>query len=76
VVPAANPVITPPALTVATVVLLEFHVPPLAPFVIKVVVLPIQIPCVPLRVPALGGAVTVMVLLLTTGPQPPVAAKV
>ena len=46
--------------TVATTVLADVHIPPLTVDE-NVVVDPTQIFCVPLKVPVVGGAVTVMV---------------
>ena len=61
VVPALTPVITLLAVfTVATAGLLEVHVPPLTVDA-NVVVSPTQIFWIPLRVPGVGGAVTVTV---------------
>jgi hypothetical protein len=60
--PAATPVIRPvELLTVATPVLPEVQAPPLFPLEVNDVVASIQTSCVPLRVPALGAAVTVTV---------------
>jgi hypothetical protein len=56
-------------------VLLLVQVPPLE-VELKVVVDPIQISWVPLRVPATGGAVTVIVPLAVILPQPPVRVTV
>jgi hypothetical protein len=72
-VPAATPVITPVELfTVAIAALLVVQAPPVLPFEVKVVLPVPQIVCVPLTVPALGAAVTVMVPVAFTDPQPPV----
>ena len=58
-VPAATPVITPVVLfIVAIAVLLDVHAPPLW-VELKVVALPTQTVAVPLKVPAVGAAVTV-----------------
>ena len=62
-VPAAMPDMTPvDALTVATAALLVVHAPPVLPLLLKVVLPPTQIACVPLTVPALGGVLTVTVV--------------
>lgn len=53
-VPAATPVTTPEALTVATAVLLLAQLPPVAPLEVNVEVVPAQIAVVPERVPALA----------------------
>ena len=59
--PVATPVITPVELfTVATPVLLDVQAPAF-PLDVNVVVAPIQTSWVPLKVPALGAAVTVTV---------------
>ena len=72
-VPAATPVTTPVVLfTVATAALLVVHAPPLVPFEVNVVLPVPQMVCVPLNVPALGAAVTVIVPVAFTDPQPPV----
>ena len=58
-VPAAIPLIAPvDAFIVATPVLFELQLPP-ATVELKLVVPPTHIPCVPLKVPAVGAAVTV-----------------
>jgi hypothetical protein len=72
-----TPVTTPEVLfTVAAPVLFDDHVPPLLPLLVRVVVLPTQIACVPLTVPALGAAVTVTVSEAVALAQPPVPATV
>ena len=58
--PAATPVTTPEALTVAIEVFDEVQAPPGSPFEVIVVVFPAQTVAVPLKVPASGPAVTVM----------------
>ena len=58
--PAAIPVTTPEALTVAMEVLEEVQAPPASPFEIIVVEFPAHTVAVPLKVPASGPAVTVM----------------
>ena len=66
--PVATPVITPvELLTVAMPVLLDVHAPPLFPLEVNDVVAPIQTSWVPLRVPALGAAVTVTVRVAVAG---------
>ena len=72
VVPAATAVTSPvAAFTVATEVLLLLHVPPVVPFVLRVVLAPAQSTAVPVIVPALTFALTVTVKLADTGlPQP------
>jgi hypothetical protein len=71
-VPAATPVITPvPETTVAIAVFDDDQLPP-ATVELKVVVPATQIPCVPLKVPAFGEAVTVIVPVALTLPLPPV----
>jgi hypothetical protein len=66
--PEATPVIKPvEPLTVATPVLFEDQVPPLFPLEVNDVVAPIQTSWVPLRVPALGAAVTVTVRVAVAG---------
>ena len=71
-VPAVKPVTNPVvALTVAMLVSLLVQDPPVM-LEVNVVVPPTQISCVPLRVPADGGAVTVMVLVAVAFAQPPV----
>jgi hypothetical protein len=75
-VPAATPVTTPvEAFTVATP---EAELDQLPPDTVeeKVVVEPAQIACVPLRVPALAGAVTVTVAVAVALAQPPVPVTV
>lgn len=72
-VPAATPVTTPEeAFTVATPVLLEVQEPPVLPLLVNVVVPATQMFCVPLRVPALGAAVTVTVRVAVALLQPTV----
>ena len=62
-VPAATPVTTPVLLlTVATPGESDVQVPPASPFLVNVTELLEQIACVPLTVPALGGATTVTVV--------------
>jgi hypothetical protein len=68
-VPAVRPVTSPVLLTVATAGLLESQVP-LVEVGMNVVVLPIQISCVPLIVPGLIGWVTNTVLVAVAMPQP------
>ncbi len=75
-VPADTPVTTPEEFTVATAVLLLDQVPPELPLVVKVVVPPAHIFCVPLKVPALGGVVTVTVRVAEALAQPPVPVTV
>ena len=76
-VPAVTPVTTPvEAFTVATPVALLDHVPPITVDA-KVVVPVTQMLCVPLSVPADGGAVTVMVpLAMLVPPVHPVKVTV
>ena len=58
--PAETPVTNPvDGFTVAIAPLLVVHVPPVFPFVVNCVVPPVHIFCVPLKVPAFGGVVTV-----------------
>ena len=72
-VPAATPVTTPVELfTVAIAALLVDQAPPVLPLLENVVVPPAQMPCVPLRVPALGAAVTVTVRVAVALLQPTV----
>ena len=65
VVPLFIPIIIPLELTVAILVFEDDHVPP-ATVDAKVVELPLQIPWVPLNVPATGGFVTLMDLVALT----------
>jgi hypothetical protein len=75
-VPALTPVITPEALLiVATATLEEVQVPP-AEVDKNVVVSPTQMARFPERVPAIGAAVTVTVLVAVTLAQPPVPKTV
>ena len=76
-VPATIPVIFPVvALTVAIEGLLELQVPP-ATVETKVVIDPAQIVWLPLKIPVLGGAVTVTVrCLMSFVVQPPVPCTV
>ena len=64
------------AFTVATAALLVDHTPPANPLLKKVVVPLTQIVCVPPRVPALGGAVTVTERVAVALAQPPVPVMV
>lgn len=64
-VPLFIPVINPLVLTVAMLVFEDDQVPP-ATVDKKVVVLPLQMPCVPLNVPATGGLAMVMDLVALT----------
>ena len=76
-VPAATPLIAPVLLlTVATPVLLDDQAPPPVPLVLKVVVPATQMFCVPLKVPAFGGAATVTVLVAVAFAHPPVPVTV
>ena len=76
-VPAATPVTNPvEEFTVAIAPLLVVHVPPVFPFDVNVVVPLTQIACVPLRVPAFGGVVTVTVRVAVAFAQPPVPVTV
>ena len=61
-VPLFIPVIIPLELTLAMLVFEDDHVPP-ATVDTKVVVLPLQMPCVPLNVPATGGLAMVIDLV-------------
>jgi hypothetical protein len=74
-VPAATPVTTPEAFTVATPAAELDQLPPNAEEE-KVVVEPAQIACVPLSVPAVAGAVTVTMAVAVALAQPPVPATV
>ena len=58
--PEATPVTTPLAFTVAILVLVDDHVPPLAPSV-RLVVEPAQTVAVPVIEPATGNGLTVIV---------------
>ena len=72
-VPEPTPVTKPVLLfTVATPVASDVQAPPVFPFDEKVVVPAAQMVCVPLSVPAFGAAVTVIVPVAFTEPQPPV----
>ena len=72
-VPAVNPETTPEELTVATAGDTEVQFPP-DTFDESVVVDPTQSACVPEMVPAVGGAVTVTVVVVVTVAHPPVPA--
>jgi hypothetical protein len=73
-VPTVVPVTTPAeALTVAADVLPDVHVPP-ETVEVKVVEAPTKIFWAPDNVPALGGAVTVTVLVAVASSHPPVPA--
>ena len=75
-VPAVKPVTNPVvALTVAMLVALLDQLPPLT-VELKVVVLFAQTSCVPLRVPAVGTAVTVTERVAVALAQPPVPVTV
>jgi hypothetical protein len=74
-VPAATPVTTPEAFTVATPAVELDQLPP-DTVEEKFVVVPAQIACVPLSVPAVAGAVTVTVLVAVALAQPPVPVTV
>ena len=74
--PAVTPLITPvDALIVATAGVPELQVPP-DTVDVKVVVPLTQMACVPLKVPAVGGAVIVTATVAVTAEQPPVAGVV
>ena len=76
-VPVATPVTTPvDAFTVATAALLVDQAPPALPLLENVVVPATQIPCVPLKVPAFGAAVTVTVRVAVALAHPPVPVTV
>jgi len=76
-VPAATPVTTPvEAFTVATAASLVDQAPPALPLLVNVVVPATQMPCVPLKVPAFGAAVTVTVRVAVALEQPPVPVTV
>ena len=76
-VPEPTPVTTPEVLfTVAAPGLLDDHVPPLLPLLVRVVVPPMQIASVPLTVPAFGAVVTVTVRVAVAFEQPPVPVTV
>jgi hypothetical protein len=76
-VPMLAPVTTPvEAFTDATPVLLDVQEPPVSPLLVNVVVPLTQMVCVPLKVPALGAAVTVTVRVAVALAQPPVPATV
>ena len=71
-VPAATPVTTPVLLfTVAVPVAFDVQAPPAFPFELNVEVPATQMFCIPLSVPAFGAAVTVIVPVAFTEPQPP-----
>ena len=75
--PAATPVTNPvDEFTVAITPLLVVHVPPMFPFDVNVVVPLTQIACVPLKVPAFGGVVTVTVRVAVAFAHPPVPVTV
>lgn len=73
--PADIPIILP---AVETVAIAGFEVPQVPPDTVeeKVVDRPTQIACVPLKVPALGTAVTVMAIVFVAFGQPPKPATV
>ena len=74
--PALTPTINPElALTVATTVFEELHVPPPAVDV-RLVVAPAHTIGLPLKTPAIGAAVTVTVLVAVALAQPPVPKTV
>jgi len=76
-VPAATPVTTPvEAFTVATAALLVDQAPPALPLLVNVVVPATQMPCVPLKVPAFGAAVTVTERVAVALEQPPAPVTV
>jgi len=77
VTPATVPLIRPEAaFMVAAVVLLDVHTPPVI-VVVKVNVLPTHTFCVPPNTAAVGGAVTVTILIGEVAElQPPVPATV
>ena len=75
-VPTAIPLIAPvDAFIVATPVLFEPQLPP-ATVELKLVVPPTHIPCVPLKLPPVGVAVTVTVRVEVAFAQPPVPVTV
>jgi hypothetical protein len=75
-VPADTAVTTPVvAFTVATAVLLLLQMPP-ATVELNVLVPATQIDCVPLNTPAVGAAVTVIVLVAVASEHPPVPVTV
>jgi hypothetical protein len=75
-VPGVSAVISPVVeLIVATVVLEEDQVPPVA-VEVKVEVEPTQSDCVPVRVPAVGAAVIVTERVAVAVRQPPVPGTV
>jgi hypothetical protein len=74
-IPAVAPTMFPVAETVAIAGFEVLHVPP-ATVEEKVVDRPTQIACVPLKVPALGIAVTVMAIVLVAFGQPPMPVTV
>ena len=76
VVPAATPVTSPDASTVAIAVFTLDHDPPSSPLVVNVVVPLTQIPCVPLKLPACTASVTVTLLVAVALSQPPVPVTV
>ncbi len=63
-VPADTGDIAPVLLIVATAVLSDVHAPPASPLLVKVTVALEHNACVPLMVPAFGGVITVVVILL------------
>jgi len=76
-VPATTGVITPVVeFTVAIVVALEVHDPPVFPFELNVVVLLVHNAWFPLIVPAFGAAVIVTSLIAVAFKQPPVPVTV
>ena len=75
-VPAAMPLITPVAALIVAIAAFDVdHVPP-ACVEANVVVPPTQMFWLPERVPAVGGAVTVTVLVAVAFGHPPVPATV
>lgn len=66
--PAATPVTTPLAFTLAMLAALVLHAPPL-PVWLMVIVAPAHILLAPLNVPAFGRPVTVITLVAVALPQ-------
>ena len=74
--PAATPVISPAASTVAIAALEVVQAPPASPSEANVVVAPTQIFWVPVILPASGAVVIVTVLVAVAFAQPPMPVTV
>ena len=74
--PAAIPVTSPDEASIVATEVEADDQTPVPPSLLSVVLLPMQIPCVPEIVPAFGNALIIMSLVSVTSEQPPIPVTV